>query len=309
MRDWDEEHLPPGQRLTGTWAAVLRDVRSLALDLTVAGAQTARQVPLPSIDELATGWSRVEDAVLREMKARLDQLDDQDRRPRYRPGEAPAGSARTAAQLLDDLLAGSLEMDSIGSREELYRTLLRQLVPDEARILAALADGSRYPLVHVRARGNGARVLLANASTVGRAAGVQVPEATSAYVGHLRALALAEEGPADDSLAEHYDILLGEPIVRQAEQEPDVGRLGTRIIRRTLRISPLGRQLWRACRPRERLEPESAPPDAEPPASQLPSSPRLSDRGNQPSANGAPPPSSAPAAANPSSAPEESGGG
>ena len=258
MPDWDEEQHPPGQRLTATWAAVLRDMRSLALDFTVAGTKTARQVPLPSIDELATGWSRVEEAVLREIKTRLDQLDDQDWSPRYRSGDAPAGSARTAAQLLDDLLAGSLQMDSTGSREELYRALLRQLVPDEARILAALADGGRYPLVHVRARGSGGRVLLANASTVGRAAGVQVPEATNTYVTHLRALGLAEAGPADDTLAEQYDILLGEPLIRQAEQEPDVGRLGTRVIRRTLRISPLGRQLWQACRPREQPEPESA---------------------------------------------------
>jgi hypothetical protein len=85
---------------------------------------------------------------------------------------------------------------------------------------------------------------------VGRAAEVQLPEATTAYVTHLRALGLVEEGPADDALAARYDILLGDPEVRGAEVKArDGGRLGARTVRRTVRLSALGRELWAACRP------------------------------------------------------------
>jgi abortive infection alpha-like protein len=257
--EWDDEVGERGPGLTASWSAVLRDVRSLAADLTAAGTETARQVPVPPIEQLVTGWGRVEDAMLRELKARLDQLD-------ARPS-APGSAARsdTPARLLDALLAESIDADSAQSRDALYTALLLRLVPDEARILAALSDGTRYPLVHIKTRSNGGRTVLANASTVGRAAGVQVPEAVNTYVGHLRALGLAEEGPADDSLAVQYDILLGEPGVRHPDDEAhDVGRLGTRVIRRTLRISALGRELWRACRPDDDTGSDPTPPsDAE----------------------------------------------
>lgn len=248
--DRDDESPRPGG-LRESWLAVFRDVRALAVDLTVASTSIARQVPMPPIDQLATGWTRIEEAVLRELKTRLDELDAADEfRPRH--AHLSAGRRPTPAQLLDELLGASLEADAAASREELYRSLLLRLVPDEARILAALADGTPYPLVHVQSRSHSGLTVLADASTVGRAAGVQVPEAVTRYVSHLRALGLADEGPADDGLSVQYDILLGEPAVRNAEEEAkSQGRLGAKVVRRTLRISALGRALWQACRPDE----------------------------------------------------------
>jgi hypothetical protein len=238
--------------VTASWAAVFRDVRTLAVDLTAAGSQLARQLPVPQLDQLGTGLTRIEDAVLREIKARLDQVDAANS-PYHQ--HAAGGPKPTPAQLLDELLGASIDADTAGSRDELYRSLLLRLVPDEARILAELAGGATYPLVHVQSRANGGRTVLSNASSVGRAAGVQVPDAVSTYVTHLRTLGLAEEGPSDDSLNVQYDILLGEPGVRSAEEEAkSAGRLGARMIRRTLRISPLGRELWRACRPEDEFD-------------------------------------------------------
>lgn len=251
LQDWDDE-TPRHGGLRESWAAVLRDMRSLAIDLTLAGTQVARLVPMPPIDQLVLGWTRIEDVLLRELKHRLDELEA---RSGSRAHALTSGGQRpTPAQLLERLLGASIEADAGWSRDELYRSLLLRLVPDEARILAALADGTPYPLVHVQSRAQGITVL-ANASTVGRAAGVQVPDAVGTYVTHLRALGLAEEGAADDELGVQYDILLGEPGVRNAEEEAKShGRLGARVVRRTLRISALGRELWRACRPEDDAE-------------------------------------------------------
>jgi hypothetical protein len=238
--------------VTASWAAVFRDVRTLAVDLTTAGSQLARQLPVPQFDQLGSGLTRLEDAVLREIKNRLDQVDAANATYHV---HAAGGPKPTPAQLLDELLGASIDADTAGSRDELYRSLLLRLVPDEARILAELAGGAAFPLVHVQSRASGGRTVLSNASTVGRAAGVQVPDAVSTYVAHLRILGLAEEGPSDDSLSVQYDILLGEPGVRSAEEEArGAGRLGVRMVRRTLRISPLGRELWRACRPDDQLD-------------------------------------------------------
>ena len=270
--EWeDDERRRTNGGVLASWGAVLRDMYSLAADLTTAGIEMVRHVPaVPSLDAVTQGWFWVEEAVLREVKLRLDRLDATPPRHQAGTGGASAHSRPTPAQLLDDLLGASIDADSAGSREELYRSMLLRLVPDEARILAALAEGTPHPLIHVQTRANGNRIVLSNASTVGRAAGVQVPDAVGTYVGHLRALGLAEEGPADDSLSVQYDILLGEPAVRSAEEEARAGsRFGAKLVRRTLRISPLGTELWKACRPfdepeadaEERPSPDTAPPD------------------------------------------------
>jgi hypothetical protein len=248
-----------------SWGAVLRDVRSLAVDLTKASAEMARQVPIPSVpglsglpsmpqfSEIASGRARVEEMILREIRSRLN-------------GPDPAGAGTTTStdpvELLKNLLEASIDADTASSRAELYSALLRQLVPDEARILAALSDGTVYPLIHVQSRAGNGGQLLSNMSSVGRAAGVQLPDAVNTYVLHLRNLGLAEEGPPDDSLTVQYDILLGEPGVREAEQEArTTGRLGAKVVRRTLRISALGRELWRACRPEDPIDPSADPSD------------------------------------------------
>jgi hypothetical protein len=149
---------------------------------------------------------------------------------------------------LGDLLRRSMDNTAGDSRLELYHALLDQIVPDEARILSALSDGSTYPMVHVAEPGIGAyqRRVLENASSVGRAAGVALPDRIADYVSHLRRLGLLETGPEDASVRDEYEILLTEPVVRAAIASVGQGPRGPRIIRRTVKLSPLGLELWRA---------------------------------------------------------------
>ncbi|HEY3262375.1 MAG TPA: hypothetical protein VGJ95_19265 [Pseudonocardiaceae bacterium] len=73
-----------------------------------------------------------------------------------------------------ELLNWSVEQTREQGERQLYAGILCQLLPEEARVLAALSDGSPYPLVHVASRGPFGgikRLVLENASTVGRAAG------------------------------------------------------------------------------------------------------------------------------------------
>lgn len=230
----------PQHSVAPAWMAMLDDARHLAEALTGVGTQLARR--LPGYDLTSDQLRRLENAVLREVKQRLDAVAAEEDQTRH--SSAPA-------RLLDELLGASIESDTERSREFLYLRILGSLVPDEARILAALADGTRYPLVHVQTRSTGVqRTLLADASTIGRAAGIHLNQAVPVYVGHLRTLGLVEEGPEDDSLGTQYEILQSEDYVRRADQEARNGGLrGARIVRRTLRISALGRQLWTACRP------------------------------------------------------------
>ena len=250
---------------------------------TKAGAEFARS--LPGASAVETELQQLERTVLGELRRRLDNVDPlrdgrtaaPDDEPPARP--APAAPPKQTEPLrvaMAELLLRSIEQTRQRAREYLYLTILRQLLPDEARILSALADGSAYPLLHVDCRTGvtGTRRLLSNASTVGRAAGVAVPGQVPRYLTRLLHLDLVETGEMDPALAVQYDICLTEELVREAEDAARAeGR--ARIARHTVRISPLGRELWDACHPRDEQKwdepaPEPTPTEPEVPEAHLP---------------------------------------
>ena len=189
--------------------------------------------------------ARVEGLVWREVRNRMDAAAGPSP---VGPAAAGSGPSDDAAQeLLAQLLTISIEQSAQEARSRLFVSLLGQLQPDEARILAALSDGTEYPVVHVAIRGSlgtTGPVVLANASTVGRAAGVALPDWVPAYVTHLHQLQLVSVGQESHALADGYEILLTEAVVRQAQIEAGAH---SRIVRRSLRLSRLGRDLWDSC--------------------------------------------------------------
>lgn len=150
---------------------------------------------------------------------------------------------------LQSLLHRAVAQSTKGGRTELFHKILDQLVPDEARILGALADGSSSPLVNIygrsRSGGDGSAVL-ANASLIGRTAHLALPRLTDTYVTHLLALRLVEVGPEDESKDADYEILMAETFILDALKKASWGPLPARVDKGTLRLSDLGRSLWDA---------------------------------------------------------------
>jgi hypothetical protein len=147
------------------------------------------------------------------------------------------------------LLSRALEQSTSQGRDELFHRILDLIVPDEARIISALSDGSRSPLVSVHgltAAGLLGEALIENAALVGRTANVALPGLTPTYVGHLLALGLVQIGPEDDELKDEYQILLAETDVLKAIRTGSRGPVPARVVRRTLALSPLGHALWSA---------------------------------------------------------------
>jgi hypothetical protein len=224
------------RRLPGHAAAMMVDARDLVEAMMVAGDRMARYIP--GYPEAVEQVQRAELALLRELKGHLDQLD-------YPAGGLEGDDPRP--RMLHRLLAESLTVGSVRSRTAMHVRILSNLVPDEARILAALADGTRFPLLHVDNPASGRRVM-ANSTTAGRAAGVYLQDAVPVYVSHLEALGLVREGPKNDTLADQYALLSSEDDVRRAMVESE-GLRGNRLVYRTLLMSELGHELWDACRP------------------------------------------------------------
>jgi hypothetical protein len=162
------------------------------------------------------------------------------------PGTAPLRSA------MSELLERSVEATRSDSREYLFGTIISQLVPDEARILAALSDGTRFAAVDVvqKQRRGKDRVLVAHASAVGRQAGLVSPDNTPTYLGRLHGFGLVEFGPEDESLRVQYEILATDATVQGARNKIDARRRGAvKLVRKVVQLSTFGRDFWAATDP------------------------------------------------------------
>lgn len=168
--------------------------------------------------------------------------------PVSEPVSANASNGRLD-HAMSELLDRANEQTTSGSRHELYAKIIDQMVPDEARIISALSDGSSSPLVHVLRRSMGRQppvAVLENMSLVGRTANLALPHLTPNYVGHLMSLGLLEIGPEDSSMKAEYEILAADMAVLGAIKRASRRAMAARVERRTIRLSTLGRELWAA---------------------------------------------------------------
>ena len=203
---------------------------------------------------------RVEKRLLTELKSRLDRIESGGE-PTVQVvafsvesqggSHAPTRELREPAEMLRELLAISSEQTKEQAELAYYSSLVRSLLPDEARILSAVSDGGIYPLVNLVALsklGIQTHAVLENTCSVGRAAGVQLPEMTRGYIQRLMAAGLVETGPEDYALTTKYEILETDEVLRKLINQMRAAGQRSQIKRRVLKISELGRNLWEACR-------------------------------------------------------------
>ena len=206
----------------------------------LAGA--AKRAPLAG--EVLPLLADAERAAVRVLRRHLNDLDP--------PATVVDEHDDTASPngVLRALLDRSMYTSPDKSRDALYLDLLGSLVPDEARILAALSDGSGYPVIHGAEPGTGGNPVftLKNASTVGRSAGVSLPRYTPLYLTRMLGLGLVRMGPEAASMHDEYEMLLTDSAVNVALATARRGVRAARVIRRTVRISDLGQELWEAAK-------------------------------------------------------------
>jgi hypothetical protein len=262
--------VPPAQVVTAAGSVIVTAVK-LGRTVSRAGWDLARRLPGGAL--LERELQRVQQAAIGELRRALDVAGDPNH-PGLSPAErrdlflihtlplgvptgtrAGATGAEPLRAAMSELLERSVDADRSASRDDLYGAILSQLVPDEARIIAALAalpDGAAYAVIDVAAKRfrSRSRTVLAHASTVGAAAGVVTIEAGPTYVTRLLGFGLVELGPEDDRLRTQYETLATDPAVRAAEASIEQRGLGSsQLLRRTVALSECGREFWAAAEP------------------------------------------------------------
>lgn len=203
---------------------------------------------LPGADRAQEVFESVEAIALRELKARLDRLSPSDE-------PLPEDSAVMLAKrvhprvLLSSLLEGAVEQDADAARRSLYNSMLLELTPDEAVLLATLSDEAEFALVNISVgtKLGVQKVVARNFCSIDRAAPVKLREYVPTYVGHLLALGLVEIGPEKPELDVKYQIVEGDRRVLALSKQLEQRHRSVKTQRRSLKISELGRDLWRYC--------------------------------------------------------------
>jgi hypothetical protein len=158
--------------------------------------------------------------------------------------------AEPASQRLAQLLESSARWET-GDPEVVLLALVEGMLPDEARLLAALADDADHLVLEVaeRAGRGGHDQIVVRVSAVGRSAGVRDLDLLPWYLARLEARGLVvfgTAGAAERADRPGYDRLAVEPVVTAAVRDIEArGRRAT-LTRMTVRRSALARSLWDA---------------------------------------------------------------
>lgn len=187
---------------------------------------------LPPVQRADARFHEVEAEVLKGLKRRLADLD---------------GESDTFSSGLGGLLEASLDAGPDRLERLNRQALVAPLCPDEARLLAALSDGSPFPMVAVREGGLfGRGAVLHRYSSAGRRAGIQCQELVPLYLQRLIGSGLALALSGDPQLRIEYELCESDAGFRRAREElaRSVSRLKTE--REVLMISPAGRLLWQS---------------------------------------------------------------
>lgn len=269
-----QDLIPSGSRSTAALQAA-GGLFGRASKLAGWAAKTSYQLAkrIPGADAAERGLQQLERAALTELRKRIDEVTDPymsalSRPPALRAAAGHLAGSETATvngkgelvvhpgrngvdplrAVMADLLNRSLEFTGNEAKESLYAVIIRQLTPDEARLMSALSDGSPYALIDVAERvgvnGTG-RVLVRNISNIADRSGVLLREQTPNYITKLLTLDLAELDEEDPSMDDKYEILTTHPSVRSTLDSTK----RVKVIRRTIHISRFGSEFWKACAP------------------------------------------------------------
>jgi hypothetical protein len=255
-----------------------RDLQQLGQGAVTGGLQALAGIALGPLRLVPQAAARVP-ATLRELGERVAAIPGGRRRAPALAFAAQAltGGVRGDATLRErylNLLAAAMDGASADRVHPAFLEVLRQLTPDEARIVSLFQHDGPFPVVTVQARykhGGALGTELRNASLLGEQAACQHPERTPLYIDNLCRLGLTELRPtrlSDDTRVfaalERHPAVLAAAARIEARNPADLGngngvdRVVADLQRKSLYVTAFGRQFYEACE--YRPEPGRQPP-------------------------------------------------
>jgi hypothetical protein len=214
--------------------------------MLLKGARAVAEGGREAARVLATqGAGALEHQALSVLKRRLDRLP---------PTQAlPGGGARpTPAARFHERLAHSAELSGGRALDAYFSQLILQMLPDEARLAQhVMHQRQPLPVVHVdavsRVLGSGVERVAPYLSKAGEDAGLRAPMLAPVFLRRLIEAGLIEPAGERMDAADQYQVIESGGELRAVSARIEDEGLKARLVRRSLRVTPLGQQFTEAC--------------------------------------------------------------
>lgn len=245
---------------------VYQDALQPAVRELGTGLQTVARtvhIVLAPVAALVWGYDQVKDFVSTRVAEKLKGVPPERIRTPEPNVVGPAlqalrytGHQESLRELYANLLATALDADTAPQAHPAFVDMIKNMSPDEARIMRLFAGGSWFPVIDVRIyfKGQeGYQVIMRSFSEIGQKSECAFPAMTPSYIDNLSRLGLVES-PGALGLGSPY--LTGDNIYEPLEQSQDIVAIkdaaaaeGNRIEfgRTFVRMTDLGRQFCAAC--------------------------------------------------------------
>lgn len=231
-----------------------------------AEAAKAVEAALAPVSSLVWGYDAIKDFVCARVAEKLRHVpSERIRTPEpFVAGPALealryAGHQESLRELYANLLATSLDRAACRDAHPSFVDMIKQLSPDEARIMRLFATRDVFPTIEIRLTAKESdgketcRVLSRAFSLVGREAGCEAPDLTEDYLGNLSRLGLicspGQDGLGATCLAAPgaYEPLESEKGILVLCKQAEAKNKKVTFHRSFVRMTELGQQFCRAC--------------------------------------------------------------
>jgi len=237
-------------------------IQPAAKELGKALATVAKtvNVALAPVKGLVWGYEQIEGFVSTKVSEKLQNTPEEEIVTPKPNVAGPAleslrytGHEESLRELYANLLAASMDSMTSAGAHPGFVEILKQITPDEAKLLKLFAERRAFPLLDVRREsteaGKGGNDVLKYFSTLGEEAGCENANLTPSYLDNLARLGLIEIPPFLEYTAPNvYDHLETHPAVVSVKQQIEkVPNQKCEIERRGAQVTQLGRQFISIC--------------------------------------------------------------
>lgn len=217
----------------------------------------AIHVALSPVTALVWGYDQIKDYVGDALTKRLKQVPEE---RIITPSPTIAGPILEALrftghnpelrELYANLLATSMDADTAQNAHPAFVEILRQLSPDEARIVKLFASRNRFPLISVSIVARNKPMLidwLQHFSLLAQKAGCLYPNLIGSYLDNLCRLGLIEIFNHPFEECEYAELENHQDVMQYISENKRDDIYPPHITRETLSVTKLGRQFCDAC--------------------------------------------------------------
>lgn len=221
-------------------------------------AAKAMNVALAPIRGLVWGYEQLEQFLSSKVAQKLQNTPEEEivTPPTYVAGPALealrfAGHDENLQDLYANLLASSMDAATAQNAHPGFVEILKQVSPDEARLLKLLVLPVPFPIISLRNESNdgkGGLDVLMHFSLLGEQARCQHPHLTPSYLSNLSRLGIIEIPTFFQYTAENvYKSLEEHPTIQALKKQIEATNRRAEINKQGARLTPLGRQFINAC--------------------------------------------------------------